>query len=343
MELSFVLFKAARRVTLKEEDMSVEKISTIFQVTSQSLYLTGDSNVAVFPGQDGHFSSFDLRDRAHYEVHGVEAAAEVVNFAASGPPPTPSSSSQFRFSRSASSTCTSLPPRAQSLKYFTRTVSLGELNNGKLVNSRMVVVRFTELEASVPSIISKVKDALGSVEPLILTDSNGVEILDSEGTRGSFYWKQNSRKIMAVPEADFQAVQQKRRRISDDDGGLDSVFEKIEEVVLAAQGLSEVTTAIQGLSDLINRNKSTTLVLTEEQTMSVKAAFTCLVCKGFMQDPVFATCCQSLVGCRSCTTLWLQESSLCLKCRADDFSVNIHRVTGLAETVNVISQLAPEE
>ena len=69
-----------------------------------------------------------------------------------------------------------------------------------------------------------------------------------------------------------------RRR--DDDGGLDSVFEKIEEVVLAAQGLSEVTTAIQGLSDLINRNKTTTLVLTEEQTMTVKAAFTCLVCKG---------------------------------------------------------------
>lgn len=68
-----------------------------------------------------------------------------------------------------------------------RTVSLGEVQSGKLVNSRMVVVRFTEQEASVPSMIDKVKDALGSNEQLILTDHNGVEILDSEGTRGASF------------------------------------------------------------------------------------------------------------------------------------------------------------
>lgn len=60
------------------------------------------------------------------------------------------------------------------------TVSLGELQGGKLMNSRMVVVRFTEQEASVPSMIAKVKDALESNEPLILKDHNGMEILDSE-------------------------------------------------------------------------------------------------------------------------------------------------------------------
>ena len=68
-----------------------------------------------------------------------------------------------------------------------RTVSLGDLQSGKLVNSRMVVVRFTEQEATVPSMIAKVKDAMGSNEPLILTDHNGVEILDSEGTRGTSF------------------------------------------------------------------------------------------------------------------------------------------------------------
>lgn len=55
------------------------------------------------------------------------------------------------------------------------------------MNSRMVVVRFTKQEASVPSMIAKVKDALGSNEQLILTDHNGVEILDSEGTRGASF------------------------------------------------------------------------------------------------------------------------------------------------------------
>lgn len=59
-----------------------------------------------------------------------------------------------------------------------RTVSLGEFQSGKLVNSRMVVVRFTEQEASVPSMIAKVNEALGNNETLILTDHNGAEILD---------------------------------------------------------------------------------------------------------------------------------------------------------------------
>lgn len=52
-----------------------------------------------------------------------------------------------------------------------RTFSLGEVQSGKLVNSRMVV-RFTAQEASVPSMIAKVTDALGSNEQLILTDHN---------------------------------------------------------------------------------------------------------------------------------------------------------------------------
>ena len=64
---------------------------------------------------------------------------------------------------------------------------MGEFQSGKLVNSRMVVVRFTEQEASVPCMIGKIKDALGSNEPLILTDHNAVEIVDSEGTRGASF------------------------------------------------------------------------------------------------------------------------------------------------------------
>ncbi|XP_049891189.1 uncharacterized protein LOC126384272 [Epinephelus moara] len=99
MDASFVLFKAARRVTLREKDMTVEKIAKIFQVTSQSLYPTGDNNVAVFPRVDGYFSSLDLRDKAHYGVHRAKAAPDVSgNVTALGPPPTPSSNSQFRFS-----------------------------------------------------------------------------------------------------------------------------------------------------------------------------------------------------------------------------------------------------
>lgn len=68
-------------------------------------------------------------------------------------------------------------------------------------------------------------------------------------------------------------------RCRDDEGELDSVFKKIEEVVLAAQGLSEVTTAIHGLSEMVHRSRKTTLVVTEEQSRNVRGTVTCLVCR----------------------------------------------------------------
>lgn len=48
----------------------------------------------------------------------------------------------------------------------------------------MVTIRFIEFEACVATIASKVKEALGEQEHLILTDSQGNQIIDSEGTRG---------------------------------------------------------------------------------------------------------------------------------------------------------------
>uniref|UniRef100_A0AAV2L932 Uncharacterized protein n=1 Tax=Knipowitschia caucasica TaxID=637954 RepID=A0AAV2L932_KNICA len=49
----------------------------------------------------------------------------------------------------------------------------------------MVTVRFSEFEACVSTILSKVKEALGQQESITLTDSQGNKIIDSEGTRGT--------------------------------------------------------------------------------------------------------------------------------------------------------------
>lgn len=35
-----------------------------------SVYITDDSNVAIFAGKSGYFSCVDLVQRGHYEVHG---------------------------------------------------------------------------------------------------------------------------------------------------------------------------------------------------------------------------------------------------------------------------------
>lgn len=50
----------------------------------------------------------------------------------------------------------------------------------------MVTVRFSEFEACVQTINIKVAEALGQQETFILMDSQGNEIVDSEGTRGMF-------------------------------------------------------------------------------------------------------------------------------------------------------------
>ncbi|KAI4793737.1 hypothetical protein KUCAC02_032527 [Chaenocephalus aceratus] len=68
----YVVFRHSKRVCLREEDMTAEKLSRIFQVhhlvRSQSLYVSDDANVAWFPGASGVFDSYDLTPRGHYEV-----------------------------------------------------------------------------------------------------------------------------------------------------------------------------------------------------------------------------------------------------------------------------------
>ncbi|KAL7862023.1 hypothetical protein SRHO_G00134640 [Serrasalmus rhombeus] len=124
----------------------------------------------------------------------------------SGPSPTTSSRPQFSFMRSAPS-ATSRPtaymgtPRTPIARSFQRSVHLADLKEGKLIPTRVIVLRFTEVEANVPTMLDKVREALDSEESFVLTEAQDSEVLDTEGTRGSVYWKQNSRKNLAVMES----------------------------------------------------------------------------------------------------------------------------------------------
>ncbi|KAK5870632.1 hypothetical protein PBY51_003563 [Eleginops maclovinus] len=81
---TYVLFLREKRVTVRPEDLKTEKIAVIFQVQKDTIYLTDDHNIAIFPEENGHFISVDLVDRGHYEVHGDASAS-----AAAAPPPPP--------------------------------------------------------------------------------------------------------------------------------------------------------------------------------------------------------------------------------------------------------------
>ncbi|XP_047187553.1 uncharacterized protein LOC118312733 [Scophthalmus maximus] len=333
----FVLFSGSKRVTLKPEDMTTEKISVIFQVQKETVYLTDDTNVAIFPRSDGDFNCFDLIARGHYEVHGDSTTVEKSAGAPHSGQPV-----RFSFHRPTSTaTSSSCPvPRSTTTRTFVRNVLIAEVLNGKLETSKMVTVRFSEFEACVATITSKVKEALGQQESMILTDSQGNEIIDSDGTRGSAYWKQNSRKVFAVPEQQVELVQVHKRRRSSrrEDTGLQDVLADIEEVVEAAQGLKEVTKKLKDLSGFALSTKTTTLSLSEAEVDSLRVVFACLVCKGPVDKPMFATCCRSLIGCKACIAEWNNSHSYCPKCRAVDLGTYIHEVAGLTEALAALEK-----
>ncbi|XP_076830207.1 uncharacterized protein LOC143476104 isoform X2 [Brachyhypopomus gauderio] len=153
---------------------------------------------------------------------------------------------------------------------------------------------------------------------------------------GSQYWKQNARKILAVTERDFQSLQgTKRKRMGRKDeetSALGDVTEKIEELLLASQGLDTVTATIRELSELALTN-SNMVILTSAQSKTIKDALSCAVCKGPMVVPMFAVCCQSLIGCKLCIEEWLRTSTQCLRCRAENFASHVHVVLGLCDVL----------
>ncbi|XP_028430907.1 uncharacterized protein LOC114553768 [Perca flavescens] len=183
---SFILFRRSKRVTVKENDMNTERIARIFQVHGPSLYITDDSNVALFPGPDHHFSTLDLTIRGHYEVHSGSSVED--SSTGVGSVPVTHNPTRFSFHRPPSAAAgfaarASSNPRATLTKTFQRNIFIAELVDGKLETSTTLTVRFLEFEASVMSIQNKVNDALEQEDSRILTDSQGNKILDSEGTR----------------------------------------------------------------------------------------------------------------------------------------------------------------
>ncbi|KAL2089165.1 hypothetical protein ACEWY4_016064 [Coilia grayii] len=341
--VSYILFRKNKRVCLRDEDMTTYKLSHIFQVSSDSLYLTDDSNVAIFAGESsGMFSSLDLSPRGQYEVHDEDDVASGSSTTAG---------QRFAFSRPFSTVTSgslqgaSALPRATS-KTFQRLVYLAEVVGGKLNPSRMVMVRFAESEASLQGIATKVQDAIGSHEPLILTDAQGNAIVESEGTTGSPYWKQNARKILAVPEKDFTELHGTKSRKNEDVGAVAEVTEKIEQLVLASQCLPDVTSTIRELTSLAAVQR---LTQTHSQLQTIKHGFSCVICLIFlcflqlMTEPLFMQCCKNLIGCKTCVEEWHGNSDTCAKCRGSIEGSSMFEVKGLSEALSVLGSLFEEE
>lgn len=89
-----------------------------FQVEKDSLYLTDDTNVAIFPQAGDDFMYLDLIDKGHYEVHGNSTSMEK----SAGPLPS-AQPVRFSFHRppsAAAAYTSSSVPRSTPSKTFVR-------------------------------------------------------------------------------------------------------------------------------------------------------------------------------------------------------------------------------
>lgn len=60
-------------------------------------------------------------------------------------------------------------------------------------------------------------------------------------------------------------------------------------------------------------------------------------------QPIFATCCRSLIGCKLCVDQWMATASQCLKCREEDLSNNVFVAAGLSEALLALSDIIKVE
>ena len=58
-------------------------------------------------------------------------------------------------------------------------------DKGKLLAKSQTTIRFFEHEVNLHDILAKFAVATNQDQPLVMTDMYGIEILDSEGTRGN--------------------------------------------------------------------------------------------------------------------------------------------------------------
>ncbi|KAM3620374.1 uncharacterized protein V6R79_022236 [Siganus canaliculatus] len=180
----------------------------------------------------------------------------------------------------------------------------------------------------------KVAQELRTEETMVLCDAHGNKLVESSGTSGLAFWKQNTRKIVALTDSAYKDLQRrKKRRISVYE---ETTKEKLEDLFMAAEELPAVTETLRELVTYARSNKMATVALTEKDVTSVEATFKCVICRDPTRNPIVDPCCRSLISCRECIDEWAANEPSCPRCRDLDFATNRFEITGMEDTVKIL-------
>ena len=155
-------------------------------------------------------------------------------------------------------------------------------------------------ECNVSTVTEKVQKQLGF--PVILLDSKLFPVTEGESTSGTEFWK-STRKIIAVSCSAYE----KAGGVLPDKDLIDIDGDETEPQPKRAKTQESVSnSAIVKKLDELDRKLS---FITELQR-----TFECVICRSPVRNPLVASCCQRIIGCKECVRRWLVSNSRCPLC-----------------------------
>ena len=145
--------------------------------------------------------------------------------------------------------------------------------------------------------------------PVVLLDSKGYRIIESNITNSPEFWKSNH-KILAASMLVYEKLKGTCSTFQDAvDLTVEEDTPRSKRPCPSRTDDSKLHKILEGVDCLQKRS-----VLLKY----VSSAFECVLCKSVMCKPQFVTCCNRIVGCQTCVSRWFDENGCCPHCSTVD-------------------------
>ncbi|VDI11143.1 Hypothetical predicted protein [Mytilus galloprovincialis] len=339
---SFILHKDTKRLNITDNDLNTQRISAIFQVKPDGLYLEDDmSRETFFPNQE-MFPVNSMRDKGSFAVYGTPLmATEFQNFGTSR---LPSMWSAGSGQAGPSSSFACRPQTAFQHPVNTPSVHVNILEN-----------------MGVKDINQSIQEILNTEETFTICDSKGIEITDSQETRVLEFWRTPNRKIHAVKTSELPRLvhksKRKRSNVRDEnleaenrlkiedlleslevntkievqnmrDNIKDTIGDQTEEILDSITQiktcLANTTRKLESLDERVSDVKIENYV-----TSALRETLRCKVCTEIPESTIIVVaCCGQVLGCGACVQKCIAENEFCILCKNESVVDKIVELKG---------------
>ena len=162
---------------------------------------------------------------------------------------------------------------------------------------------------------------------VILLDSKLFPIMD-DSTSGSEFWRL-TREIIAVSRASYEklsaTVVGNELSQVEDDVQPPSKRSKSCDLSEKFEVLNKKLDSIEGRLSFAGNFAET-----------AKKIFECVICKLVVNSPIVSKCCQRIIGCRSCVTIWCGTSSRCPLCSVSGQMDDVLQLKGFDDFISFL-------